>query len=165
MVQVAIRSLAQGGAGFGTSGVRGTVEALTDRVCFAYTAAFLQAVVQREASRGGDRVVAVGHDLRPSSPRMVAACIAACQAHGTRVVLCQLVPWQFGDPARLGLRRTYRRTAFLVNRLLANLGAAGSTPILDWFRTPAGVEEKRWLAGLYLDAPEEWDDPYRFFRW
>ncbi len=86
-------------------------------------------------------------------------------ADGTRVVLCQLVPWQFGDPARLGLRRTYRRTAFLVNRLLANLGAAGSTPILDWFRTPAGVEEKRWLAGLYLDAPEEWDDPYRFFRW
>ena len=23
----------------------------------------------------------------------------------------------------------------------------------------------RWLAGLYLDQPEEWDDPYRFFRW
>jgi hypothetical protein len=25
--------------------------------------------------------------------------------------------------------------------------------------------EKRWLDGLYLDPPEEWDDPYRFFRW
>lgn len=23
----------------------------------------------------------------------------------------------------------------------------------------------RWLKGLYLDTPEEWDDPYRFFRW
>jgi hypothetical protein len=23
----------------------------------------------------------------------------------------------------------------------------------------------RWLEGLYLDVPEEWDDPYRFFRW
>ncbi len=23
----------------------------------------------------------------------------------------------------------------------------------------------RWLDGLYLDIPEEWDDPYRFFRW
>jgi hypothetical protein len=23
----------------------------------------------------------------------------------------------------------------------------------------------RWLDGLYLDVPEEWDDPYRFFRW
>jgi hypothetical protein len=25
--------------------------------------------------------------------------------------------------------------------------------------------ETRWLSGLYLDVPEEWDDPYRFFRW
>lgn len=23
----------------------------------------------------------------------------------------------------------------------------------------------RWLNGLYLDKPQEWDDPYRFFRW
>lgn len=23
----------------------------------------------------------------------------------------------------------------------------------------------RWLEGLYLDQPQEWDDPYRFFRW
>ena len=26
-------------------------------------------------------------------------------------------------------------------------------------------DERRWLEGLYLDTPEEWDDPYRFFRW
>jgi hypothetical protein len=25
--------------------------------------------------------------------------------------------------------------------------------------------EGRWSTGLYLDEPEEWDDPYRFFRW
>ena len=30
-------------------------------------------------------------------------------------------------------------------------------------RPPAGAP--RWLDGLYLDQPEEWDDPYRFFRW
>ncbi len=23
----------------------------------------------------------------------------------------------------------------------------------------------RWSSGLYLDKPQEWDDPYRFFRW
>lgn len=23
----------------------------------------------------------------------------------------------------------------------------------------------RWLTGLYADVPQEWDDPYRFFRW
>ncbi|MCI0343315.1 MAG: hypothetical protein L0216_19585 [Planctomycetales bacterium] len=86
-------------------------------------------------------------------------------ANGGRVVLCQLVPWHFGDPANKGLRRTFRRSAFLVNRLLANLGAAGSTPLLVRFRTPATADERRWLDGFYLDAPEEWDDPYRFFRW
>jgi hypothetical protein len=25
--------------------------------------------------------------------------------------------------------------------------------------------ELKMLDGLYLDTPEEWDDPYRFFRW
>ena len=30
-------------------------------------------------------------------------------------------------------------------------------------KVPGG--EKRWLDGVYLDAPEEWDDPYRYFRW
>ena len=25
--------------------------------------------------------------------------------------------------------------------------------------------EGRWLEGFYLDVPQEWDDPYRFFRW
>jgi phosphomannomutase len=92
MTQVPIRSLAESGAAFGTSGVRGTVDALSDHVCFAYTAAFLQAVVQRDANGGSRPVVAIGHDLRPSSPRMVAACIAACQAHGTGVVLCGTLP-------------------------------------------------------------------------
>jgi len=35
--------------------------------------------------------------------------------------------------------------------------------------SPRGVAaaqpDQRPLAGLYLDQPEEWDDPYRFFRW
>jgi hypothetical protein len=54
-----------------------------------------------------------------------------------------------------------------VTRLLANLGASASTPILDRFSTPVdkAKAEKRWLDGLYLDVPEEMDDPYRFFRW
>src|SRR5512142_3391129 len=91
MGEIIIRSLAQAGAGFGTSGVRGTVEALTDRVCFAYTAAFLDAIVRRDA-RAGEPTVALGHDLRPSSPRMVAACIAACRSRRAHVVLCGALP-------------------------------------------------------------------------
>ncbi len=89
------------------------------------------------------------------------------EADGEKVVFCQLAPWQFDYAKQYNLKRTYRRTSFLVTRLLANLGAAGPTPVLARFSTPvdAAKPEKRWLDGLYLDAPEEWDDPYRFFRW
>jgi len=47
------------------------------------------------------------------------------------------------------------------------MGVAGSTPLLERFDHPFEVTraEKRWLEGFYLDQPEEWDDPYRFFRW
>ncbi len=51
--------------------------------------------------------------------------------------------------------------------ILANLGVASSTPLLDSFHRPVvqSAQEKRWSHGLYLDQPQEWDDPYRFFRW
>ena len=67
----------------------------------------------------------------------------------------------------MNLKRTFRRASGLVTRLAANMGAAGSTPLLARFRDPveASKSEERWLDGLYLDIPEEWDDPYRFFRW
>jgi hypothetical protein len=80
------------------------------------------------------------------------------------VAFCQLVPWQFGYQ-RQNTKRTFRRTSFLVSRLLANMGVSGSTLVLQRFGTPVAKWEKRWLKGLYLDVPEEWDDPYRFFRW
>ena len=83
------------------------------------------------------------------------------------VVLCQLVPWNFDPKLQMNLKRTFRKTSFLVTRLLANLGARPSVPIVDRFATPLSSDksEKRFLTGLYLDQPEEWDDPYRFFRW
>jgi hypothetical protein len=83
------------------------------------------------------------------------------------IVFCQLVPWQFDPKKQMNLKRTFRRVSCLVARLAANMGVAGSTPILDRIRNPveAPRTEKRWLDGLYLDMPEEWNDPYRFFRW
>jgi hypothetical protein len=87
---------------------------------------------------------------------------------GMDVVFCQLEPWQFEQPSsQLNLRRTFRRTAFLVSRLLANMGVSGVTPLLDRFHKPvlADNPEHRWREGFYLDKPQEWDDPYRFFRW
>ena len=43
---------------------------------------------------------------------------------------------------------------------------SAETPLLTRFSTVvASNEPNRWLHGFYLDEPEEWDDPYRFFRW
>jgi len=88
-------------------------------------------------------------------------------ADGAAVVFCQLVPWQFDYAKQYNLKRTYRRASFTVARLLAGMGVAGATPVLARFSSPVdgAKPEKRWLDGLYLDPPEEWDDPYRFFRW
>ena len=85
-------------------------------------------------------------------------------AESSKAVFCQMVPWQF-EPKQANLKRTYRRTSFTVTRLLSNLGVPSATPVLSRFSASVQANEKRWLDGLYLDQPEEWDDPYRFFRW
>ena len=87
-------------------------------------------------------------------------------AEGGRVVFCQLAPWQFDYRGeKMNVKRTFRRVSCLLSRLLANMGAPGRTRLLDHVSRPVGEGETRWLDGLYLDVPEEWDDPYRFFRW
>jgi len=75
--------------------------------------------------------------------------------------------WWFNCGEKYNVRRTFRRTSFLLTRLLANMGAAASTPLLERFHNPveASKGEKRWLDGLYLDVPQEWDYPCRFFCW
>jgi hypothetical protein len=89
------------------------------------------------------------------------------KVENANVVFCQILPWQLDPKKSMNLKRTFRRVVALVTRLTANLGAAGSTPLLARFRNPvtASMRPERWLDGFYLDAPEEWDDPYRFFRW
>jgi beta-galactosidase len=87
-------------------------------------------------------------------------------AQQDNVVFCQLVPWRFEYQNNFGLKRTFRRTSFLVTRLLGNLGVSSETPLLARISTPVEDNESgRWLQGFYLDKPEEWDYPYRFFRW
>jgi beta-galactosidase/beta-glucuronidase len=87
-------------------------------------------------------------------------------AGGVNSVFCQLVPWQFEYEGNFGLKRTFRRTSFLVTRLLGNMGAGAETPLLNRFSKPVGKDEPgRWMEGFYMDKPEEWDYPYRFFRW
>jgi hypothetical protein len=82
------------------------------------------------------------------------------------VIFSQLVPWRFDySGEKRNVKRTFRRVACGTARLLGNAGASGETPLLERFSTPAAQGEKRWLKGYYLDVPEDWDDPYRFFRW
>lgn len=83
-------------------------------------------------------------------------------------VFCQLVPWHFDySNQQHNVKQTFRRSSFLINSLLGNMGIQSSPDFLSYFNNPLekGKNEKRWLNGLYADEPEEWDDPYRFFRW
>lgn len=83
--------MARSGVAFGTSGARGLVSAMTDRVCFAYTAAFLQHLASIGQFAPGT-AVAIAGDLRPSSPRIMAACAAAARHMGGKVDYCEFVP-------------------------------------------------------------------------
>jgi hypothetical protein len=87
------------------------------------------------------------------------------KSENNNVVFSQLVPWHFDSAKPMNQKRTFRRVSYLTTRLLANMGAASATPLLERFHTPAGAGERRWLDAYYLDTPEEWDDPYRFFGW
>ena len=70
---------------FGTSGVRGLVDDLSPEVCYAYTAAFISLY-------SSAKFIAIGHDLRPSSPMIARACIAAAKAFGVEVEYLGALP-------------------------------------------------------------------------
>jgi phosphomannomutase len=89
-MRLPISTLSAAGIGFGTSGVRAKVDALTDRVCVAYTLAFLQHL-SRPSGKGAG-AVALGHDLRPSSPRIARACATATRMAGWDVAFTGAVP-------------------------------------------------------------------------
>lgn len=74
------------GVAFGTSGVRGLVKDLTPALCFAFVRSFLQTVCP-SATR-----VAIGMDLRPSSPEIAKACLLAVESFGADVVFCGALP-------------------------------------------------------------------------
>jgi hypothetical protein len=104
--------------------------------------------------------------LITSGAKSIGNGVLATAADGS-IVFCQIIPWEFNPNKSSNIKRTYRRASFTVTRLLANLGVRSSSPTLARFNTPvdASRPERRWLDGFYLDRPEEWDDPYRFFRW
>ena len=113
-------------------------------------------------------------DVHNRDPRELSLLSGGCTIFGNGVlaasdtiVFYQIAPWHFANNKQPNFRRTFRRTSFLLSRLMGNMGAESATPMLQRFNQPMKDVnlEKRWLDGFYLDTPEEWDDPYRFFRW
>jgi hypothetical protein len=79
------------------------------------------------------------------------------------------------DYQRFTPREDWREFTFLVQ---ANATATSGTRFQIWHDAPGTLwlaavrmtpcdppAQGRWTSGLYLDTPQEWDDPYRFFRW
>jgi phosphomannomutase len=79
------------GVQFGTSGARGLADAMTDRVCYAYTAGFLD-YVQAEGTAAPGLEVGIGGDLRPSTARIMVACARAALDRGCRPVYLGRIP-------------------------------------------------------------------------
>jgi phosphomannomutase len=79
------------GVKFGTSGARGLAASMTDRVCYAYTKAFLQYLRQHGKVQPGCPV-GIARDLRPSSERIAEACARAVLDLGHRPVNCGKLP-------------------------------------------------------------------------
>jgi phosphomannomutase len=62
---------------------------MTDAVCETYAAAFVRYLRSEGAPIGG---MLIGRDLRPSSPRIAAACVRSVQSLGVGAIDCGVVP-------------------------------------------------------------------------
>ena len=79
----------QSGVAFGTSGARGLVTAMTDRVCYVYARSFIKYC---EASYKCDHTIAIAGDLRPSTERILKALVKAGEDSSWKVVYCGRIP-------------------------------------------------------------------------
>ena len=143
----------QSGVAFGTSGARGLVADMSDGLCWAYTSAFLQSVAP-DATR-----VVLGHDLRPSSPRISAACAAAITASGRSCIYVGALPTpalafyaaQLGAPAIVvtGSHIPFDRNGIKFYRADGEISKADEQAMLD-----AQVEVPETVVNAVLPAPD-----------
>ncbi len=97
---------------FGTSGLRGLASELLDGSAARFTVAFIQHLVTCGKIKPGDEI-AMGRDLRASSPDIASACIDALLKAGMRPVDC-------------GVTATPALALFAGNRGLAAIMVSGS---------------------------------------
>ncbi len=142
--------MAGSGVGFGTSGARGLVAAMTDRLCYAVTAGFLRHLESRGEIAAGGRVALAG-DLRASTPRILRACAQAVRDAGLEPVNCGAIP-------------TPALTSWAIREGIASLMVTGSHIPDDRngikFNRPAGEILKQDEAGIRdqsVEIPEVFD--------
>jgi hypothetical protein len=120
----------------------------------AFRGAALDAPVgvrERGVSGAPRRRSASSTSLRPAQLPPIHPRYAGHPLGKRRVLVCPHAPWQIDSKQPMNVKRTFRRTAFLLSRLLGNMGVGGSTPVLARFHSPvdAARSEQRWLDGLY----------------
>lgn len=76
---------------FGTSGLRGLVEDMTDLECCINTAGFLRFLQEQQGLDDGSTIYVAG-DLRDSTPRIIQAVIAAIANKGYKAEFCGFIP-------------------------------------------------------------------------
>ena len=81
----------QSGVGFGTSGARGLVDAMSDEVCYLYTVGFLQ-FLYRDGQISAGCEVAIAGDLRSSTPGILSAVVRAVASQGYLPLYCGAIP-------------------------------------------------------------------------
>ena len=104
--------MAESGVKFGTSGARGRVVDMTDRVCYAYALGFVQYLLGRGGLRLGDDVGIAG-DFRASSERIMVACARAIEAAGCK-------------PRHFGRIPTPALAAYGISEAMATMMVTGS---------------------------------------
>ena len=131
------------GVAFGTSGARGLVKDMTARLCYAYTKAFLQEVVGQ-----ADQVV-LGHDLRPSSPAIAAACAAAMRDMGYSVIYAGALP----TPALAYFASTIKSPCIVVTGSHIPFDRNG----LKFYRTDVEITkaDEDLMRAAMVDVPDE----------
>ncbi|MGY8606817.1 phosphomannomutase [Gluconobacter cerinus] len=104
--------MSQSKVAFGTSGARGLVNAMTDAVCFAYTVGYLKHLESLGEFYSGAPVALAG-DLRPSTLRILRACVAA-------------IVWMKGAPVFCGFVPTPALSLYAFARKIPSLMVTGS---------------------------------------
>ena len=144
------------GVKFGTSGARGLVVDMTDMVCYAYTAGFIQHLEQSGDLPSTDRRIAFAGDLRPSTDGIMRAVAKGIEDRGYVPVDCGKIPtpavalygFQQGLPSIMvtGSHIPEDRNGIKYNRALGEILKQDETGIKNslWFCPTASMTWGCW---------------------